>query len=201
MIARLGYRHVRTEFAVPAHLDPLQRHPKAPAPGEPIRRHNPLCFGCGADSAQGLHLVVRAAEESAPEESVAEEFAVETEMTVEARMEGGPGVIHGGILSTAMDEVMGTAPLLVGPAAITVHLEVDFIAPVPIGSTLHLRARILGKQRRKIYVEAIGHLGDPQQPVAVGHSIFVTIDARDHFADHLANSGLSDEHKRRLSRP
>ncbi|SKX92863.1 Uncharacterised protein [Mycobacteroides abscessus subsp. abscessus] len=96
---------------------------------------------------------------------------------------------------------MGTVPLLVGPSAVTVHLEVDFVAPVPIGSTLHLRADILGRQRRKVYVEAVGHLGDPSQPVVVGHSIFVTIDARRHFAEHVENSAMADEYKQRMSRP
>lgn len=182
---------MKRHFVVPTDLDPLQRHPKAAAPGEAIRMHNPLCFGCGAESAQGLHLEVRAADG----------FAVETSMLVESRFEGGPGVIHGGILSTAMDEVMGTVPLLVGPSAVTVHLEVDFVAPVPIGSTLHLRADILGRQRRKVYVEAVGHLGDPSQPVVVGHSIFVTIDARQHFAEHVENSAMADEYKQRMSRP
>lgn len=176
---------------VPTDLDPLVRHPKAAAPGQVIRMHNPLCFGCGAESAQGLHLEVRASDG----------FAVETSMRVEPRFEGGPGVIHGGILSTAMDEVMGTVPLLVGPSAVTVHLEVDFVAPVPIGSTLYLRAEILGRQRRKVYVEAIGHLGDSSQPVVAGHSIFVTIDARQHFAQHVDNSAMADEYKQRMSRP
>ncbi|MEN2510721.1 PaaI family thioesterase [Gordonia polyisoprenivorans] len=178
-------------FVVPADIEAMTRHPKAAGPGEPIRMHNPMCLGCGEDAPRGLHLVVRAGED----------FTVETEMDVEPWMEGGPGVIHGGVLSTAFDEVMGTAPLLVGPSAVTVHLEVDFLAPVPVGSRLQLSARLLGRQRRKIYVEAVGHIGDPDQPVAVGHSIFVSINAREHFADHVERSQMSDEYKQRLSRP
>ncbi|MFT4043063.1 MAG: PaaI family thioesterase [Gordonia sp. (in: high G+C Gram-positive bacteria)] len=177
---------MRTDFVVPADLDPLRRHPKAAAPGEPIRWHNPMCFGCGSDAPQGLGLVVRAA---------AEEFTVETSLVVEKRFEGGPGVIHGGILSTAFDEVMGTAPLLIGASAVTGHLEVDFLAPVPLDSTVVLRAHILGRQRRKIYVEATAHLDDPEKPVALGRSIFIAIDAREHFADYIDKSGLSDEQK------
>ena len=191
----LGYWDVKASFVVPTDLDPIQRHPKAAGPGVAIRMHNPTCFGCGDQSPRGLHLSVRAADD--PQE----QFTVQTEMEVAPWMEGGPGVIHGGILSTAFDEVMGTAPLLVGPSAVTVHLEVDFIAPIPLGSTLYLRAEILGRQRRKIYVAATAHIGDPDSPVAVGHSIFVTINAREHFAEHIENSQLADEHKQRLSRP
>ncbi|MGC4934265.1 PaaI family thioesterase [Gordonia sp. DT30] len=181
----------RPGFAVPDDLDPLTRHPKAVAPGAQIRMHNPMCLGCGEDAPRGLHLVVRAGEG----------FTVETEMDVEPWMEGGPGVIHGGVLSTAFDEVMGTAPLLVGPSAVTVHLEVDFLAPVPVGSRLQLTARLLGRQRRKIYVEATAHIGDPDSPVAVGHSIFVTINPREHFAEHVDNSQMAEEYKQRLARP
>ncbi|MGV9669429.1 PaaI family thioesterase [Gordonia sp. NPDC003504] len=183
-------------MAIPDDLEPMQRHPKAAGPDQPIRMHNPMCLGCGEDAPRGLHLVVRAGPAD-----VADGFSVETEMLVEPWMEGGPGVIHGGILSTAFDEVMGTAPLLVGPSAVTVHLEVDFIAPITIGSTLHLSARLLGRQRRKVYVAASAHLGDPDSVVAIGHSIFVTINPREHFADHLDNSQMADEYRQRLSRP
>lgn len=150
-----------------------------------------MCFGCGEDAPRGLHLTVRAGDG----------FTVETDMLVEPWMEGGPGVIHGGVLSTAFDEVMGTAPLLVGPSAVTVHLEVDYISPVPIGSTVRLRARLLGRRRRKVYVDASAHIGDPDSPVAVGYSIFVTINAREHFAEHLANSQMADEYRKWQSRP
>ncbi|MGW0036234.1 PaaI family thioesterase [Gordonia sp. NPDC003376] len=193
MVRGLGYRCVKTSFVVPDDLDPLQRHPKAAGPGQPIRMHSPACLGCGEAAPRGLHLVVRAAAD--------DEFAVETEMAVEQWMEGGPGVIHGGVLSTAFDEVMSVAPLLVGPSAVTVHLETDFIAPITVGTTLHLRARLLGRQRRKLFVEASAHLGDPDALVAVGHSIFVAVDAKAHFAGHVGNSAIADEHKARLSRP
>ncbi|MDL9936152.1 PaaI family thioesterase [Gordonia sp. ABSL1-1] len=180
-----------TGFTVPDDLDEITRHPKAPAPGEPIRRHNPHCFGCGEDSPRGMHIVVHAAEG----------FEVTAQFKVEQWMEGGPGVIHGGLLSTAFDEVMGTIPGLFGPGAVTGHLEVDFLKPIPVGRTLYLTGRLLGKQRRKIYSEAIAHLGDPDQPVARGYALFIVIDARTHFADHLENSALGDDYKDRLRRP
>ncbi len=90
-----------------------------------------------------------------------EGFTVEAKMPVEQWMEGGPGVIHGGILSSALDDVMGMTPRLLGPPGVTVHLQVDFLQPIPVGKTLHIRAEILGRQRRKIYTEGVAHLGDP----------------------------------------
>jgi uncharacterized protein (TIGR00369 family) len=182
---------VKSSFVVPTDLDPLERHPKAVGPGEQMRMHNPMCFGCGEDSPAGLHLKMYAGED----------FSVTATMEVDARFEGGPGVIHGGILSTAFDDVMGMAPLLVGPSAVTVHLEVDYRRPIPVGSTLHFRAEILGKQRRKVFTEGVAHIGDPDDPVATAHAIFVTIKARDHFAEHMSKSQMADEYKARMSRP
>lgn len=182
---------MKTSFVVPTDLDPVERHPKAAAPGDPMRMHNPMCFGCGEQSPHGLHLEMFAGEG----------FSVTARMEVEQRFEGGPGVIHGGVLSTAFDDVMGMAPLLVGPSAVTVHLEVDYLRPIPVGRTLHLRATLLGRQRRKLYTEGVAHLGDADEPVASAHAIFVSINAREHFADHLENSAMAEEHRRRLTRP
>ncbi|GAC68055.1 PaaI family thioesterase [Gordonia soli] len=176
---------------MPTELDPLERHPKAVGPGEQMRMHNSTCFGCGEQSPAGLRLKMFAGDD----------FFVTATMEVESRFEGGPGVIHGGILSTAFDDVMGMAPLLIGPSAVTVHLEVDYRRPIPIGSTLQFRADIMGRQRRKVYTEAIAHIGDPDDPVATAHAIFVTIRAREHFAAHVENSQLSDDDKRRLRAP
>nr|WP_051999083.1 PaaI family thioesterase [Gordonia rhizosphera] len=188
---RLGYRDVKSAFVVPTDLDPIERHPKAAKPGEPMRMHNRTCYGCGEDSPQGLHLDMYAGED----------FTITASMQVEARFEGGPGVIHGGVLSTAFDDVMGMAPLLIGPSAVTVHLEVDYLRPIPIGSTLHFRAALLGRQRRKLYTEGVAHIGDPDAPVAMGHAIFVMINPREHFAEHVKNSQLADEYTQRMSRP
>lgn len=176
---------------MPTDLDPIERHPKAVAPGNPVRMHNPSCYGCGDESPQGLHIKVYADEG----------LAVRATMPVLSWMEGGPGVIHGGILATAFDEVLGTLPLLVGPSAVTVHLEVDYRQPIPVNSTLRFTGTLLGRQRRKVYTEAHAYIDDATEPAATAHGIFVTIDARAHFADHLENSQLSEEHRRRLSRP
>lgn len=178
-----------SSFVVPDDLDEIERHPQAAAPGSPIRRHNPHCYGCGEQSAEGLHLVVKAGDG----------FTVTSTLPVEPRMEGGPGVIHGGILSTAFDEVMGTLPLLIGSSAVTVHLEIDYRAPIPVGSTLRFTGTLLGVQRRKRYTSAAAYVDDATDPAATAHGIFVTIDARAHFAEYLENSSLSEEYKQRIA--
>lgn len=157
---------------LPAHPEPMTRHPKAPSAGEEIRLHHSLCFACGDDAPVGLRVRVVAGED----------FTVTASMKVEPWMQGGPGVIHGGLLAAAFDEVLGTAPLLIGAGVVTAHLEIDFAEPIPLGSTLHFRGEVLAKERRKVYLRATAHLDDPERPVAAAHGIFVTIDVREHFS-------------------
>ena len=49
--------------------------------------------------------------------------------------QGAPGLAHGGIIATAMDEAMGALNRLLLVPVVTVHLEVDYVRPVPVGST------------------------------------------------------------------
>lgn len=175
-------------FVLPDDLDPMTRHPKAAAPGERMMMHNPFCFGCGDQSPRGLKLKMYAGED----------FSVTSRFTVEPWMEGGPGVIHGGLLASALDDVMGMVPLLMGPGAVTGHLQIDYRRPVPVGSEVIIDAVALGRQRRKIYSRGVAHLGDPAEPLATAHGLFIYIEAAEHFAENLAKSSLSEEHKQQL---
>ena len=176
---------MRSEFVVPTDLDTATRHPRAAAPGEPVGEHNPVCYGCGSRAPHGLNLRTIAGDG----------LTVWADMAVTPWMEGGPGVIHGGILSTAFDEVMGAIPKLLGANAVTVHLEIDYGKPVSVGSTVRLHAELLGVQRRKIFTKAVAHLGDPNGSLAIAHAVFVTIKGREHFSDYVENSRAADEYR------
>ncbi|MGB3604161.1 MAG: PaaI family thioesterase [Gordonia sp. (in: high G+C Gram-positive bacteria)] len=166
---------MKTSFVLPADMEPLTRDPKATPPGERIGLHHSMCFGCGDETPVGLRLHVYAGEGT----------TVRGKLQVVDWMQGGPGVIHGGILSAAFDEVMGTSPLLVRKPVVTGHLEIDYAKPIPLGSTVHFEGEILGGVRRKVYTRAIAHLGDPNEPVAAAHAVFITIDLQKHFAGYL----------------
>ncbi len=165
---------VKSEFELPADLDPLTRHPKVPGPGEPLRLHHSMCFGCGLDAPVGLRLAVTAGED----------FQVTAVMPVEAWMQGGPGVIHGGILSAAFDEVMGNASILIGVPVVTVNLEIDYATPIPLGAQLTFTAEVLGKSGRKVYVRSAAYLHGVDSPVAAAAGIFVAINLREHFENY-----------------
>ncbi|MFJ6094366.1 PaaI family thioesterase [Williamsia muralis] len=181
---------MKTTFVLPDELVPAERSAKAPAPGEVVRAHNPMCFGCGDRSEAGLHMKAIAGEGT----------DVTARMQVEPRFEGGPGVIHGGILSTAFDEVMGLTHWMVGAIAVTAHLEIDFAKPIPVGSELRLEAETVGTIRRKLYSRAVAYLGDDTEPVGAAHAIFVQIKPLEHFKDSFEASGAAEFYGERIAR-
>ena len=92
-----------------------------------------LCFACGDDNPIGLHLddIRREGEE------------VYATLRPRADYQSYPGVLHGGISATALDELMGwSAILLAGIWAATATMEVRYRAQIPIDGELTLVAGI-----------------------------------------------------------
>lgn len=134
------------------------RHPDAPAPGELLGAHYEHCFGCGEGQPHGLHLQARAGEG----------VSVTAEFTVKPAHQGAPGLAHGGVLATALDETLGSLNWLLRTIAVTGRLETDFVRPVPVDTVLHLDARITAVHGRKIYSTATGRIGGPEDPSPSG---------------------------------
>jgi acyl-coenzyme A thioesterase PaaI-like protein len=163
------------------------RHPDAPAPGELLGSHYDQCFACGEEQPHGMHLAARAGEG----------VSVTAEFTVQPAHQGAPGLAHGGVLVSALDETLGSLNWLLRVIAVTGRLESDFVRPVPVGSTLHLSARCTAVAGRKIYSSAEGRIGGPDGPVAVrADALFVEVKL-DHFTTH----GRSEEVHAAMSDP
>lgn len=107
---------------------------------------------------------------------------------VTEQFEGGPGVIHGGVLSAAFDEAMGSASIHLYAPVVTAHLEIDFARPILLGSRLTIRARIVGMVGRKLYTTAEAFVDEDETVVATSRALFLTIDPREHFKDSAARS-------------
>ncbi|WP_406506035.1 PaaI family thioesterase [Streptomyces sp. NBC_00212] len=150
------------------------RHPEAPAPGELLGAHYGHCFGCGDGQPHGLHLAARAGQG----------VTVTAEFTVREAHQGAPGLAHGGVLATALDETLGSLNWLLRVIAVTGRLETDFARPVPVGTVLHLQAEVTAVAGRKIYSRATGRIGGPEGPVAVrAQALFIEVKV-DHFIDN-----------------
>ncbi|WP_247597556.1 PaaI family thioesterase [Streptomyces sp. RKND-216] len=167
-------RPARTSLTPPDDAVTPVRHPDAPAPGEVLGSHYDQCFGCGEKQPHGLHLEARAGEG----------VTVTAEFTVKPAHQGAPGLAHGGVLTTALDETLGSLNWLMHVISVTGRLEADFVRPVPVDTVLHLDARALARHGRKIYCTATGRIGGADGPVAVrADAVFVEVKV-EHFVDH-----------------
>ncbi|MGW0534391.1 PaaI family thioesterase [Streptomyces sp. NPDC003032] len=163
------------------------RHPDAPAPGELIGAHYEHCFGCGEGQAHGLHLAARAGEG----------VTVTAEFTVREAHQGAPGLAHGGVLATALDETLGSLNWLLRVIAVTGRLVTDFVRPVPLGTVLFLEAEVTAVAGRKIYSTATGRIGGPEGPVAVrADALFVEVKV-----DHFIDNGRPEEIRAAMNNP
>jgi acyl-coenzyme A thioesterase PaaI-like protein len=151
----------------------------APEAGSQLPAHYRLCFGCGVDHASGLHLRVAAGHGA----------SVQGEFTVSEHHQGAPGLAHGGILAAALDEVMGALNWLLMMPAVTARIEVDYLRPVAVGTTMQFSATIVGQAGRKVFSMAEGTLDGPAGVLAVrARGLFLQVGL-----EHFQRNGRPDE--------
>ncbi len=79
--------------------------------------------------------------------------SVECLITLPIAYQGQPQMAHGGISALMLDHAFGVANGWAGLSGMTVHLELDYRAPVPLFVPLTLRARQTSVEGRKIWTE------------------------------------------------
>lgn len=87
--------------------------------------------------------------------------------------EGGPGLVHGGVLSLLFDHAMGQAVFVAGRAAMTVSLEVRYRAPTPLEVPLAVSARLDRVDGRKLFVT--GQITVAGEVTAEATAVFVRL--------------------------
>ena len=102
------------------------------------------CFGCGPANPVGLHL----------DFFLAEDHSVVGLPVIADTYEGPAGYLHGGIIATLLDEAMSKAVRAQGFIAMTRHIEVDYLRPVPSASAIRVEGRVVRDEGRKHWVEA-----------------------------------------------
>jgi acyl-coenzyme A thioesterase PaaI-like protein len=103
-----------------------------------------------------------------------EEDEVVADVVLHRAFEGAPGRAHGGIVSAVFDDVTGFVIGFIGEPAFTGELTVRFLAPVPVEELLVVRARLDGRERRKLFITAEATAGDIV--VATCKAIYITVD-------------------------
>jgi acyl-coenzyme A thioesterase PaaI-like protein len=100
---------------------------------------NQWCFCCGTNNPIGLKLKFHE-----------EDGVYSTTFIAQKEHQGYDGVVHGGIVSTLLDEIMARYIYAKGFNAMTARLEVRYHHPTPILEELNISSRILNK-RSNIY--------------------------------------------------
>ena len=103
----------------------------------------PNCFGCGADNPIGLRLKYRR-----------EGDAVVTEFTPGDEHEGWPNIVHGGIITTLLYEVMENFAYQNGTIAMMRSMHTSFRRPAKIGERITATARLEESADREMSVTA-----------------------------------------------
>lgn len=145
-----------------AGADEIQETPN-PTPTKAQNR----CFGCGPANPGGLHL----------EFHLTEDRTSVCQAVVSHNFEGHPGYLHGGIIATLLDEAMSKSVRARGVNAMTRHMEVDYLRPVPSGSALRIEGRVTRNEGRKHWSEA-KILNSHGKVLAEGHGLFIEVPVR-----------------------
>jgi uncharacterized protein (TIGR00369 family) len=107
--------------------------------------HHELCFGCGQANLFGLQLELTRRPEG----------GVEGRFFVKQDHQGPPGYAHGGVIATALDEAMSLLVHQRGQLALTARLELDLLAPAPVGAYVLVKADVSEVEGRRIELEAV----------------------------------------------
>ena len=127
-----------------------------------VRADYNQCFGCGLDNPIGLQV---------------DGFAREDD-TITASFEsrdlyaGFHGVLHGGVLATALDEILAwTAILVAGTMAVTAKMDFKFRNPAPPDATYQLEGRLIEQRGKRLVLE--GSCSTGGKVVAEAHALFL----------------------------
>lgn len=102
------------------------------------------CIVCGQENPYGLHIhFVRE-----------RDGVISAEWQPTENWEGFKGIVHGGIISTVLDEAMSKAVAAMKCEALTGELRVRFRHHVSAGESLRIRGWVVGKVKRLVKAEA-----------------------------------------------
>lgn len=158
----------RADHEIVTWVQGLQHHRFA-QPGTLLPPHASQCAGCGPANAAGLGLVVERAEDG-----------VRTLHRFDDRQMGAPGLVHGGSVATAFDDLFGFLLYTIDEIAVTRSLNVEYVRPFVIGESYVFTATLLERRGRRLEMraQAVDRSG---QLAGAATATFVIVDDR-HFA-------------------
>ncbi|HTP09510.1 MAG TPA: PaaI family thioesterase [Anaerolineae bacterium] len=113
-----------------------------------------MCFVCGLQNPVGLHMSIYNDHDN---------HCIYSLITVPDQSQSYPGVVHGGILATMLDEVSGRAIIIDGNdenLMVTMKLEVKYRRPTPTNTPLKVVGRVVSQTETRAKVEGEIQLPD-----------------------------------------
>lgn len=114
-----------------------------------VKQPNSLhCFVCGVKNPYGLRLSFY--------QTADDEVSLDT--TISEEFNGYPGIVHGGIVASMLDEAAGRALMGTDPTnsrfMFTARLDIQYRKPAPVGQPLRVVGRAIKKKDRSATAKA-----------------------------------------------
>ena len=148
--------------------------------------HDPDCWGCGAAPA-GIRL-------SCPTEEGL--TAYEAWFAFDERHQGGPGLVHGGLVAAALDEACGLLATWYRFPTVTARIFVRYRRPVHINTELLVQAELTSERGRRLRVAA--QIGDGDEVLAEARAAFLHVPL-EHFLQTPEGKAAAEAWARRLA--
>ena len=125
----------------------------------------PNCFGCGGENPYGLRLDMKMADGK-----------LSADFTPAPHHQGWPGIVHGGVISALLYEVMENWTYLNGIVTMMRSMNTRLIAPAKIGHPIFATSWLVSREGREISVAA--KLESEGKAIAEAHASLVELDER-----------------------
>jgi len=170
---RLSHGAQEQEIIAPEKADPgkeigMTDQKKTPAAApDIIPIADNYCFVCGKDNPRGLKIRVQ---------YFPEEMAAETRVTLPREYQGWADVIHGGILSTLLDEMMAHAVWRFAGPGLTLGMEVRFHHPLKPDEAIRVRGVLTALNGSRRTAEALITRTSDDKRIASAKSRFLLLE-------------------------
>ena len=130
------------------------------------KNHEKNEFGVGEDNPKGLKM----------------QFDIKDQKVVckhklDINFVGPPGFVHGGILATMLDDIMGSAVMSVKPTTfnMTAKLTTHFLAPVFLDKFIYMEGWVEKIEGKKTFAQAAIYSEDMKQVLVEAESLFIEV--------------------------
>ena len=122
----------------------------------------------------------------------------ESEVSFGVHHQGGPGIVHGGIVAAALDEACGLLATWHRFPTVTARFAIRYRRPVPIGRPLRITSRVVDERGRRIEIAA--ELRDGEELLAEADGAFLHVPL-EHFLATPEGRAAGEAWRRRLANP